>query len=149
MATSMLRFWPDITLEVIRDHETIDVGRVPDPDWRMVDAAGHGHFYDDGYPTLEWEGLPCTMGHGDDCDAEGFYRCPMCWEEIQPAWKDGGREVVHTRTSGYVTIQDYGSRERWALTSSEAIDTLSQAVHAAVRAVLADHGVLIEAQMHE
>lgn len=81
-----LAMYSTMELSVHQDHQTVtsDLPE-PDPEWRFVDAAGHGHFRsDDGYPTLEWVTLPCTMGH-DDCDAEGSYRCLLCDEEIRPA----------------------------------------------------------------
>ncbi len=59
-------------------------GPVADTSWQHLDAAGHGHFWQDGYPTLEWVRVPCTMGHDHDCDAEGYYRCPNCGEVIIP-----------------------------------------------------------------
>ena len=57
----------------------------PDPDWTFTDAAGHAHYYDDGYPTLErvvvetWWCVDCHDHHDDEAMA-----CPICGEHIRP-----------------------------------------------------------------
>lgn len=85
---------------------------VPDESWRFMDAARHGHFWRGGsYPTLEWVQLPCTMGHDDDCDSEGFYRCPHCDEAISPGMKPGSLFSQSIAGPIQVTATYTGSRE--------------------------------------
>lgn len=80
--------WPGMQLEITQDNEVVrSETPEPHPSWKFVDGAGHGHFYGETerrYPTLEWVVLPCTMGHGPECTAEGYYRCPLCHERISP-----------------------------------------------------------------
>lgn len=99
--------------------QMVDTGGVePDPTWRHMDSHGHGHFYQDRdqpYPTLRWVSEPCTMGHGDRCEAEGHYECPLCGEEIrpgerlaQPTWVDGPdtyRLTINTSDGHRVTYE--------------------------------------------
>ena len=57
----------------------------PDPDWTYADAAGHEHYYDRGYPTLErvvtgsWWCVDCHEEHEDTALA-----CPVCGEQVEP-----------------------------------------------------------------
>ena len=57
----------------------------PDPDWTFIDAAGHAHYSDDGYPTLErvvvdtWWCADCHEHHDDEAMA-----CRVCGERIRP-----------------------------------------------------------------
>jgi hypothetical protein len=68
--------------------EMIDVtsrGPRPDKAWRYTDAAGHQHFWRDGWPTLEW--LVTERYWCEDCQdehAEGEWICPLCEEVITP-----------------------------------------------------------------
>jgi hypothetical protein len=99
MARTATPFMP-FEFNVTTGGQMVESGGVEaDPSWRHVDSNGHGHFYQsrkDPFPTLRWVSEPCTMGHGEDCDAEGHYECTLCGEEIrpgerlaQPVWIDG------------------------------------------------------------
>lgn len=73
----------------------------PDPSWRFVDEAGHGHFYGtekDPYPTLAYSHHhDCSYSdHDEDCAGTGYYACSQCGEEIVPGtrYNYGGPEVV-------------------------------------------------------
>lgn len=71
------------------ERESIDVsswGQERDPNWRYVDAAGHGHFYDKGYPTLsEVTETMVDPDDGDEWQAHVRWECPHCGEVIKPA----------------------------------------------------------------
>lgn len=62
-----------------------------DPEWRFVDAAGHGHFRatNGGYPTLRYvEDTPEGFGpDGEEYGPEGHMECTTCGEHIQPGMK--------------------------------------------------------------
>lgn len=94
-------------------------GNELDPDWKFVDHEGHGHFYGDfksgdRYPTLKWVSRPCTMGHGDDCDSEGYWECRQCGEVIQPGTRPySGPTFVDGPTTVEVTIHSDHTTERW------------------------------------
>jgi hypothetical protein len=84
-----------VPIRVEQDSISVDWwGPERDPQWRHVDAAGHGHFYDDGYPTLHE--VTETMGDPDDGDewqAHVRWECPHCGEHIEP----GTRQSMGTR----------------------------------------------------
>lgn len=69
--------------------ETIDIsswGPKPDPAWRFIDAAGHGHFYSDTlphYPTL-FEITETIHDEDGDWEAHVRWQCLHCGEEITP-----------------------------------------------------------------
>ncbi len=56
-----------------------------DPDWTYRDLRGHKHYYDNGYPTLEWVAVgtyfcyECNENHENS-----EHRCIQCGEEIKP-----------------------------------------------------------------
>lgn len=139
--TSSRVVWPGFELEVEEQGQWVEVGMVLDPDWRHVDAAGHGHFYDStakGYPTLRWVSQPCTMGHGDDCEAEGYYECSTCAEQVAPGTRWGGQTYIPGLVTYRLTVHGDGikstyvfGRQQW-----EAVDA---AVRDAVQDVLAAH----------
>lgn len=57
----------------------------PDPNWTTTDTQGHEHYYDRGYPTLEWvvaETYWCGMCR--DQHEEWEYRCRKCGEPVRP-----------------------------------------------------------------
>lgn len=57
-----------------------------DPDWKYVDAAGHGHFRTKaGYPTLKEITEPFTdPDDGETWDRHIRWECPHCGEHIVP-----------------------------------------------------------------
>jgi hypothetical protein len=83
---TLAMLWPGMELEMTRRGEWVDTASSePDPRWTFIDDAGHGHVFHDGYPTLRWVVVPCTLGHGDTCSSEGFYVCKVCDERIVPS----------------------------------------------------------------
>lgn len=137
---------PGVELSYEQTGEMVDPGpnvRVRDPEWRAVDSNGHGHFAQTKghlieYPTLEWMSVPCAMGHGDDCDAEGDWHCAICGEVVEPntnaakpEWINGPRRyrlVLHGATD--TTTYDFGP---------DKMGELEAAFGSAVREVLAGH----------
>ena len=86
---------PTLRVEVDR----IDVsswGPERDPNWRHIDAAGHGHFYDNGYPTLhEVTETATDPDDGDEYQVHIRWECPHCGEHIVPAtWSSMGNSTV-------------------------------------------------------
>lgn len=87
----MLVSYPMINIQFEREEVPVDTfmpSRVPDENWRFVDAGGHGHFWDgDKLPTLEWV-VTGTEWIGDGFDAHeeevGEYRCKLCAEVVNP-----------------------------------------------------------------
>jgi hypothetical protein len=67
---------------------TMHPTQVPDPDWRFIDKAGHGHFWKkDKLPTLKWVVTGKTWV-GDEYDGYeielGEYQCKNCGEAVEP-----------------------------------------------------------------
>jgi hypothetical protein len=107
------------TIEVCREmHEVYSNSPTPAKDWRFIDAAGHGHFWQDGYPTLRWASVPCTMGHGDDCDAEGWWECRLCAEHISPGMKPPSMfpKMIAGLTTASLFYDDGERRDEYAIT---------------------------------
>lgn len=71
-------------------------GPEPVRDWRYVDAAGHGHYYAPGYPTLthvvdEW----AADDDGEEYPVRTHMECPHCGEHITPETRYSmGRSTV-------------------------------------------------------
>lgn len=89
---------PSIRFGVTRDTEvlhSIDPTE-PDPDWRFIDAAGHGHFHSNGYPTLKEVTEPCfDADSGDQWDRHVRFECPHCGEVIVPGRRAAAPVYVH------------------------------------------------------
>jgi hypothetical protein len=89
------------------DHTTPTVfDREPDPAWRHIDAAGHGHFAQpEGetvtYPTLEW----AESGHTyDDGDPVMERRCPQCGERVKPGMRQARSRPLSRRMKYELSI---------------------------------------------
>ena len=84
MAKIQVASGPSLRVEVDRIDATT-WGPERDPQWRFVDGAGHGHFYDKGYPTLhEVTETMVDPDAGDEWQAHVRWECPHCGEEIRP-----------------------------------------------------------------
>lgn len=120
---------------------------VRDERWTFIDAAGHGHFAgEDDYPTLRWVALPCTMGHGEDCDGEGHYECPLCSQKIMPGLRPPAALVnlVPGRLYMKLIFDDGRSRREYALpTEADAKAIMNDPIEAIPRitATLQPHTV--------
>lgn len=85
-----------------------------DPSWRMMDPQGHEHFYDSGYPTLDYiidrqhwcagdEGLEPHDPHW--AIDESHYECSQCRETITPGLRPPGwTETIPTTREITVTV---------------------------------------------
>jgi hypothetical protein len=109
--------FPSIHIKVEQESETIELSpgsTEHDPDWTYVDKAGHGHFTrktpnaPDPFPTLRWVGTGCTMGHGEECDAEGYWECPQCDERIQPGLRAATPQIIRHRPRVEITAHHPG-----------------------------------------
>jgi hypothetical protein len=123
MATSHrgLSIFPEVHVEARSEPVFVGdgVSEDIDPDWTLVDASGHGHFVEKGkpkgdrLPTLKWVPEGCSMGHGEDCDAEGHYECLLCAETIAPATKTTyGPTHVPGPTTITMTMESEGKGRR-------------------------------------
>jgi hypothetical protein len=79
--------------------ETVDVttnAPRPDKDWRETDSNGHEHYWQDGWPTLEWivDGAYWCEQHQEEHE-EGHYACKVCGEEVKPGMR-GPSGIVET-----------------------------------------------------
>lgn len=92
--------WPGFTIEVTQDWLDVSSMFEPDPNWRYIDAKGHGHYYHSDktpYPTLKWRKNMVTDEDGEKWDA-GWYQCPRCRERIKPGIRSGeGRKIPGLR----------------------------------------------------
>lgn len=89
MAKSSLILGPGQVLEYTVDVQEVrtlgDVWTEADKDWCYADKYHHVHFWEDGYPTLEWfsdEDYWCESCRDMHCDT--WQRCPRCHEKIVP-----------------------------------------------------------------
>ena len=75
-----------LSVDVSQDAETVySITPVADKTWTFIDSNGHGHYWDDGYPTLEWtvtSSYWCSDCH--DEHEEGEYRCRICGVPVSP-----------------------------------------------------------------
>lgn len=102
------------TLSMDVEHQTILVQNEPDPDWRYVDLAGHGHFRSnigDHYPTLKWaETDPGGMdSDGEEWPPTGHHECRHCGEHIVPGARLGRPQQIETGRTFTITGPE-GSR---------------------------------------
>lgn len=84
------------------DQEKIDVtwGQdTLDPKWRATDENGHEHYYEHGYPTLDFVVEAEHWCNGDEgygrhdphmCTDEGHYECRICRAVVEPGIIRGG-----------------------------------------------------------
>lgn len=138
MRTTTTSLWPGIEMEFEQGGEWITSDSlVADEMWRHVDSNGHGHFWDGGFPTLTWIAEPCTMGHGDDCTAEGHYECTICGETIRPGTRPAEPVWVPGVSRYTMTVHDAGRTDRYVFGGDE-MERLNEAVREVVRTVLVD-----------
>lgn len=87
----MIQHFPMFSVEITREEipvDTMSPRQVPDPQWRVTDKQGHGHFWEGSeLPTLEWVVVgSCWVG--DEIDGTevkvGEWRCKHCAEVIYP-----------------------------------------------------------------
>lgn len=80
------------------DTSEVDVtswGREHDPAWRYLDAAGHGHFYEPGYPTLREITQLVADEWGEEWQEHVRWECPHCGEHIVPGTRSSfGRSTI-------------------------------------------------------
>lgn len=134
--------WPGYELELDAPGEWVTFDRPElDPTWRVVDANGHGHFYEDGYPTLEWMGLPCTMGHDEDCDVEGYYACRLCRVKVEPGTRMPEPAYVAGSPTYYLTAQGPSGQTVRYVFGKDQMVALQAAVALAVQDTLAECAV--------
>lgn len=138
--SSSVALWPNIELEVNRPGEWVETMTTePDPGWRYKDAAGHGHYYDDGFPTLTWVSEPCTMGHGEDCDSEGHWECPLCREWVNPGTRMSKPVFISGPTSYVLTVTRGDMVVRYSHFGPEQMEAIGAALADAIQGVLADY----------
>jgi hypothetical protein len=109
----------DAPLELRWEREQIDVtsaGPRPDKTWRFTDAAGHEHYWSDGWPTLAW--FVTERWWCEDCEdehTEGEWCCPLCEEVIAPGMTGPSpfREYMPGRVSFYLGDEEI-SPQRFA-----------------------------------
>lgn len=101
--------------------ERIDVSTAfatkPDPNWELVDEAGHFHAYDHGgdLPTLKAveSAQPCTGVCDHDCEGWSIteYHCGLCDVVIEPRRiPDGMFRTIPGRSRWTVTVQGEAPR---------------------------------------
>jgi len=96
------------TFRVEQDYEEFTtVGPEADKDWREIDSHGHEHYWDKGWPTLEWVvtgGYWCEM-HNEEHE-EGEWRCRECGEHVTPGMRHPGPRVMTVPTVRNYFIDD-------------------------------------------
>lgn len=144
MATMHRRTW---TLDVEQDWIDATCERdTLDPKWRGSDSSGHEHFYDHGYPTLDYiidsshwcdgtEGWALHDPH-EYVDAS-HYECKICREVVEPGVIPGGtpQYVAGMRHATLRGIRSDGAEIVASLTSDEA-QTLAASDDTAAQVVI-------------
>ena len=83
-----------------------------DPTWRATDTRGHEHYYDSGYPTLNFvvdrqhwcEGNEGWMSHDPHWAVdESHYECLQCRETTRPGLRPPGW-IEHVVTNREITV---------------------------------------------
>lgn len=145
-------FLRGVEMQITPRQETLPEGYVAAVDWRFVDSAGHGHFYDpeaaNHYPTLTHKQRYCTI-HAD-CDGEGYWECKLCGEEVAPGsvWRPAYAETI-----GYdvtVVLHRRDGDFTYALNESEyaaVVDAVATAATAAFDGAMADQRI-VDAVLH-
>ena len=64
--------------------EILDDSPQPDKGWRFIDANGHAHFWQDGYPTLKSVEVECYCSAVEEDHTVPQLECPHCGEVIVP-----------------------------------------------------------------
>lgn len=134
--TMVQRFGP---WTVTAEQEYIDVlddSPKPDKVWRFIDAAGHGHFWKDGYPTLELTMVPCYCGDDDDEHTVDEYVCPHCREVIRPGLIHplrGAMRPMKGRLNVTLTFEDDRSKREYLLSEEDGRAVLNDPVEAIPR----------------
>ena len=103
----MIIHWPLVSVSVEREEipvSTLRPARVPDERWRLVDAAGHGHFWQgNDLPTLDWI-VTGKGGYPDGTEYDiGEHRCKLCGQTVEPGMKDEQPKPVYGPTQ--ITVQ--------------------------------------------
>ena len=135
----------DVEIRVEPRYADRPEGREADPNWRVVDKAGHGHFFSEGYPTLDLRYRGCgDPDHDTDCQGESYYACPLCDEEIQPrtCWvparpRQVGCDYTLIRRTGQTTTSYHLSEKQYR----EVMSALAAATNEALDAVLRDEWI--------
>jgi hypothetical protein len=137
----------DMNVEMIRSGEMVrSMLPEPDPSWRLIDEAGHGHFATadpaEPYPTLRWISDGCAdPSHGPDCGGAGHYECPLCEQSISPKTRAAADRWIPGPFSYRLTlIRHEGSREErtlWEI-SAENFRGLQGAVADTIDTYLSD-----------
>lgn len=105
--------------------------KVPDPDWRYVDKAGHGHFWKKtALPTLKWVVTGKTW-IGDEYGGEeielGEFRCKLCDEVIEPGKKLKHPEPLMGPVNFRVTFSlTDGGTDAYLLNEEEYVEALGE-----------------------
>lgn len=105
--------WPLFSVSIERDMISVDIMarvRVPDPDWRYIDKAGHGHFWKGKkLPTLK-QVVVGTQWVGDEYDGDEYdikeWWCKLCSEPIEPGMREETPAPIPGQTWVTVTIGD-------------------------------------------
>jgi hypothetical protein len=138
MARASTYMWPGFELTVDSDGEVVESNLlVADRDWKFVDGAGHGHLWQDGYPTLNRVEPGCDMGHGDDCPGEVYYVCPLCGEVVKPHLTNAPPTWVANPPRYTLKLVERRSTEVWRF-GPDRYEALDDAVRAAIRDALGD-----------
>lgn len=106
------------TLRVERATMTVAANApTPDRSWRHVDANGHEHRWNDGWPTLRWvvdDTYYCESCN--DTHAEGHWECALCGEHVTPGMRtDPFPRVVPVSTDYYLNDERITEAEARAL----------------------------------
>lgn len=111
-----------------------------DDNWRFTDAAGHEHFYVDGYPAYPTVWIVDATFWCGDCEEEhedGHYECSLCGEQVVPGTKPPSPYPTYIAGMTEITVEyDIGSERREYIVTDAAVAESIEANPAAFIATL-------------
>lgn len=128
-ATTRLGPW---TIDAQQEYIEVEVGPQPDKNWKFIDAAGHGHFWKDGYPTLKVVEFDCYCTAVEDEHTDTRLECPHCGEVIKPGTTSSFGDRRMERGDLRVTLTHADGRE-YRLSGRAAKDVLADPIEAIPR----------------
>lgn len=127
LQTSSITIGPWTITDVTEMTEVYSSSPVTDKGWKVIDAAGHGHFWRDGYPTLTWvEDEPWFCEEHAEMHENGHWECPHCAERITPGRKPPSPLPALVRGPRHVELvyDDGRDRREYDITSHDDVSAI-------------------------
>lgn len=122
------------TIDVEQEIIQRETGERPDERWRYLDRQLHGHYWKDGYPTLERVGFECDCSAIEEPHTDWRWECPHCGEVIRPDTLPSRPEAVAGRLTVRLRFEDRGqTRLYYGFTDEEGRAIINDPIEAIPR----------------